>query len=81
MNLAVQNFGFDYGPQIKSLLISCTVFDLSFLMRLVVEFYFYQKFDSTSSIHLLLWGSIASAVCIVIPVFTILLLHFRNFNP
>lgn len=49
MNIAVQNMGFDFGPQIQGLLISCTVFDLSFLMRLVVEFSFYQKFDSKSS--------------------------------
>ena len=45
MNITVQNLGFDFGPQIQGLLISCTVFDLSFLMRLVVEFFFYQKFD------------------------------------
>lgn len=81
MNITVQNLGFDFGPQIQGLLISCTVFDLSFLMRLVAENIFYQKFDSNSSAHLLLWGSIASAICIMIPVFAMLLLHLRNFNP
>lgn len=80
MNITVQNLGFDFGPQIRGLLISCTVFDLSFLMRLVVEFKYYQKFDSKSSAHFLL-GSILSAVCTVIPVFAMLLLHLRNFNP
>ena len=45
MNRSVRNLGFDFAPQIQGLLITCTVLDLSFLMRLVVEFFFYQNFD------------------------------------
>ena len=45
MNRSVRHLGFDFAPQIQGLLITCTVLDLSFLMRLVVEFFFYQKFD------------------------------------
>ncbi len=45
MNNSVRNMGFDFAPQIQGLLTSCTVFDLAFLMRLVIEFIWYQKFD------------------------------------